>query len=81
MNVLYTIIGLVVAYLVGLFFSKKSERQSAEVRELESKIKDNMDKLKGQEKSADELTKEYLDALNKYDPDFGSDDDTSGHSA
>jgi len=81
MKILYTIMGIVIAYLVGLFFSKKSAQNDAKVIDLEAKIKQNTDKLITQEKSADEKTKEYLDALKKYDPDFHSDDDTGGHSA
>lgn len=81
MNIIYTIIGIIAAYLVGLFFSKRNAAQDTKVLDLEAKIKSNTDKLKDQEKSADEKTKEYLDALNKYDPNFHSDDDTDGHSA
>ena len=80
MNIIYTIIGIIVAYIIGLFFSKRNSAQDAKVLDLEVKIKQNTDKLKEQEKSADEKTKEYLDALKKYDPDFHSDDDSSGHS-
>lgn len=81
MNLVYTIIGIVAAYLVGLFFSKRNSAQDAKVIDLEAKIKQNTDKLKDEEKSADEKTKEYLDALKAYDPNFNDDDDSSGHSA
>lgn len=80
MNIIYTIIGIIAAYLVGLFFSKRNAAQDAKVIDLEAKIKSNMDKLPEQEKSADEKTKEYIDALKAYDPTFNDDDDSSGHS-
>ena len=78
---LWIVIGIIFAFLVGLFTSKNTSRDQTKVIDLQAKIKENQDKLIPQEKSADEKTKEYLDALKKYDPDFHSDDDSGGHSA
>lgn len=77
---LWTFIGVIIAFLVGLFFTRKGSQQDAEVADLTAKIKENTDKLKDQQKDADEKTRDYLDALKKYDPTGFHDDDDSGHS-
>lgn len=72
------IIGLILAFIGGLFYSKKTGQRSAEILDLTNKINANKDKLATQQKDADAKTKAYLDALKAYDPNFHSDDDSDG---
>jgi hypothetical protein len=81
MNPLYVVLGIIAAFLFGLFSSKRISKDQAKVIDLQSKIEENQDKLVVQEKSADEKLKEYNEALKAYDPTFHDDDDSSGHSA
>lgn len=71
---LLLLFGLVTAFLVGLFTSKKQNQEDAKVIDLTSKIKQNKEIAAKQQEDADQKTKEYLDALKKYDPNFHDDD-------
>lgn len=75
------IIGLIVAgilIIIGFFSSKKAQQQDAEILDLTVKIKENKNKASNAQKDADDKTKNYLDALKVYDPNFHSDDDGGG---
>lgn len=75
---LFVVIGIFIAFLIGLFSSRKTSREDAKVIDLTGKIRDNQ-KLSAQaQKTADDAVKEYQDELKKYDPNFHSDDDGSG---
>lgn len=77
-NTILLILGLMIAFVVGLFSSRKTSQQDAKVLDLTSKINDNKQKAAQAQELADKAVKEYQDALKKYDPDFHSDDDGSG---
>lgn len=70
--------GLIVAFLVGLFTSRKTSETQAEVLDLTNKIADNKKKSVITQADADQKVKDYQDALKKYDPQFHNDDDPSG---
>jgi hypothetical protein len=69
------ILGIFVAFLVGLFSSRKTAREDAKILDLTGKIKDNKQKSTQAQELADKSVKEYQDALKQYDPKFGSDDE------
>lgn len=77
-NTLLVVLGIVVAFLIGLFSSRKTAREDAKIIDLTGRIKDNMQKSVETQAAADKAVKEYQDALKKYDPDFHSDDDGDG---
>lgn len=79
-----TILGLIAAAVlmaIGFFSSRRTAKQDAEVLDLTVKIKQNQTKAGEAQKNADQKTKEYLDALKAYDPNFHSDDDGGKPSA
>lgn len=72
------ILGILIAFLVGLFSSRKTAREDAKILDLTGKINDNKQKSAQAQELADKAVKEYQDALKKYDPNFHSDDDGGG---
>jgi hypothetical protein len=72
------IIGLAIAFLVGLFSSRAGKRDEMKVIDLTGKIKLNQDAADKQQADADAKVKEYQDALKEYDPNFHNDDDGGG---
>lgn len=74
-------IGLLIAFLVGFFINRKNSQTDAQIIDLTSKIKDNKAKAASKQADADQKTKEYLDALKKYDPNFHDDDNGGKPSA
>jgi hypothetical protein len=68
------IIGIILAFLIGLFSSRKTAREDAKILDLTSKIKDNQTKSAQAQAEANQAVKEYQDALKQYDPDFHNDD-------
>jgi hypothetical protein len=74
-NTILLLIGLAVAFLVGLFSSRKTATEDAKILDLTGKIKDNQQKSAQAQANADKAVKEYQDALKQYDPNFNSDDD------
>lgn len=75
---LILIVGLVIAFLVGLFSSRKTAKEDAQVIDLTGKIKANQAAAVKAQTDADAAVKEYQDALKAYDPDFHNDDDPTG---
>lgn len=72
-----TVLGLIVGLIGGiaiLLFSKKSSNTDAQILDLTQKIRDNQTKEIAAKADADAKTKEFQDALKKYDPDFHNDD-------
>lgn len=72
------LVGILVAFLVGLFSSKTQSREDAKIIDLTTKIKGNEKTAATDQADADTKVKEYTDALKQYDPDFHSDDDNGG---
>lgn len=77
-STLLLILGLFIAFLVGIFSSRKTSTRDATILDLTGKIKDNQQKSVQAQKTADDAVKEYQDALKVYDPNFHSDDDGDG---
>lgn len=77
-NVVLVVIAIVVAFLVGVFSSRKTAQEDAKIIDLTGKIKDNQIKSAQTQALADKAVKEYDDELKKYDPNFHSDDDDGG---
>ncbi len=75
---LLLLFGIFIAFLVGLFSSRKTAREDAKIIDLTGKIKDNKQKSVQAQADADKAVKEYQDALKQYDPNFHSDDDGGG---
>lgn len=71
------LLALVIAFLIGLFFSKRGSQTDAKILDLTAKIQENKDKAATQQVDADKKVSEYEDALKKYDPNF-DDDNGSG---
>jgi hypothetical protein len=71
---LILLIGIVIAFFVGLFSSRKTAREDAKIIDLTGKIKDNKQKSAQEQEIADKAVKEYQDALKAYDPSFHNDD-------
>lgn len=71
MNALLAIAGLIIAFVVGLFISKKGAQQDAKVIDLTAKIKENQDAATKQQVDADQKVKDYEDARAKLDTDDG----------
>lgn len=69
---------IVLAFLIGIFSSKKTAREDAKVIDLTARIKDNIAKAQGAQKTADEQVRDYEDALKKYDSNFYTDGDDDG---
>ena len=69
-NTLILLIGIIVAFIVGLFTSKKTSEADAKVLDLTGKIDQNKKRLQQAQDLADKASKEYQDALSKYDPNF-----------
>lgn len=74
----YFFIGLVIAFIVGIFFSKKTNQEAATVLDLSNKIKQKQNADAQAKAAADKAVQEYQDALKKYDPQFHDDDDSDG---
>lgn len=74
-NTLLLVLGIVIAFLVGLFSSRKTATEDAKILDLTGKIKDNKQKSAQAQELADKAVKEYQDALKAYDPSFSNDDD------
>ena len=74
-NTLLLIAGLFLAFIVGLFTSKKETRTDAKILDLTTKIKGNQDAAAKAQADADQKIKEYNEALQKLDPDFHNNDD------
>ena len=72
------LLGIIIAFIVGLFSSRKTAQQDAKIIDLTGKINDNKQKSVQAQKAADQAVKEYQDALKQYDPNFHSDDDGGG---
>lgn len=72
------VLGIFIAFLIGLFSSRKTAREDAKILDLTGKIKDNKQKSAQAQADADKAVKEYQDALKVYDPNFHSDDDGGG---
>ena len=70
--------GLALAFLIGMFSSRKTSQEQGKVLDLSQKIKDNQDKSKAAQKTADQAVQEYQDALKKYDPKFYTDGGDDG---
>lgn len=75
---LILLLGLLVAFLIGLFSSKKQQRTEAKIIDLTTKIKQNQTAASQAQADADQKAKEYQDALKQYDPDFHNDDGGDG---
>jgi len=73
--------GLLIAFLVGLFTSKKETRTDAKIIDLTTKIKGNQADAAKAQADADSKIKEYNEALQKLDPDFHNNDDSGGKPA
>lgn len=71
----YFFIALIVAFIIGIFFSKKTNEQNAAVLDLSDKIRQKQAADAKAKVAADQAVKEYQDALKQYDPSFHSDDD------
>ena len=74
-------LGIVLAFVIGLFSSRKTSKEAAQVLDLTSKINENKTKAAAVQAAADAKVKEYQDALKAYDPNFGNDDDGGKPSA
>lgn len=61
-------------FLLGVFFSRKTQKDDGKVLDLTQKINENKQKAAVAQSDADKKVKEYQDALKAYDPDFHSDD-------
>lgn len=72
-NTFLLILGLVVAFIIGLFSSRKTTQEDGKVLDLTSKINDNKQKSVQAQALADKAVKEYEDAKKKYDPNFDDD--------
>lgn len=73
------IIGAIIAVVllaIAFFTGRRTSQKDEEILDLTVKIKQNQDKAAVAQKDADAKTKEYLDSLKAYDPDFHSDDDS-----
>lgn len=80
MATLYLFAGLFFSFLVGALFSRRTSSAAGKVFDLTKKIDEKKAAEAKQQATADAKTKEYLDALDKYDPNFrDSNDDGSGH--
>ena len=77
-STLLLILGIVIAFIIGLFSSRKTAREDAKILDLTGKINDNKQKSAQAQADADKAVKEYQDALKQYDPNFHSDDDGDG---
>lgn len=75
---LITLISLFAGFLYMIFYSKKAGQENADIVKLKSKIEDEKAQQTETQKTADEKTKEYQDALKIYDPNFHSDDTGDG---
>jgi len=69
---------ILIAFLIGMFTSRKTSQEAGKVLDLSQKIKDNQAKSAIAQARVDAAMKEYQDALKKYDPNFHSDDDDGG---
>lgn len=74
-NYAVLLIGILLAFIIGFFSSRKTSTEDAKILDLTGKIKDNKQKSALAQQAADKAVKEYQDALKKYDPTFHSDDD------
>lgn len=70
--------GLILAFSIGLLFSRKTSQEAATVLDLTNKIKDKQAADAQAKAAADKAVQEYQDALKAYDPNFHGDDDGSG---
>lgn len=75
---LLLLFGFFIAFLIGLFSSRKTANEDAKILDLTGKIKDNKQKSAQAQADADKAVKEYQDALKQYDSTFHSDDDNGG---
>jgi hypothetical protein len=69
---------LFIAFIIGIFFSKKANKEEATVLDLTNKIKQKQQADAKAKAAADQAVQEYQDALKKYDPAFHNDDDNGG---
>jgi hypothetical protein len=67
-----------IALLIGMLFSRKTNKEDATVLDLTNKIKDKQAADAQAKAAADKAVQEYQDALKQYDPSFHSDDDNGG---
>jgi len=66
-NSLILVVGIIIAFLVGLFTSRKTSSTDAKILDLTGKIKDNQARSAQAQALADKAVKEYEDAKKKYD--------------
>lgn len=78
MNSLLLLAGAILAFLAGMFFNRNKSVTDAKILDLTNKINNNKNDAAIKGANADAKTKDYLDALKKYDPNFSNDDDPSG---
>jgi len=69
---------LFVAFIIGLFFSRNTNKEAATVLDLTNKIKEKQAADAKAKAAADQAVQEYQDALKAYDTNFHSDDDGGG---
>lgn len=69
---------LFIAFIIGLFFSRNTNKDASTVLDLTEKIKEKQAADAKAKAAADQAVQEYQDALKKYDPDFHNDDDNGG---
>jgi hypothetical protein len=65
------IVIIAIAFVIGLFYSKRSSKQNAQVLDLTAKIKAKQDEAAAQQKDADKKVSDYEDALKKYNSSSG----------
>ena len=73
--------GLILAFSIGLLFSRKTSQEAATVLDLTNKIKEKQAADAQAKAAADKAVQEYQDALSKLDPSFHNDDDNGGKPA
>lgn len=80
-NSIITIVGIIIAFIAGLFITRRANNRDAEILDLTNKLKAKKEDAAKQQEDANKKLKEYTDALKEYDPNFDDDDDPSGHNA
>lgn len=63
MSALAGLIGVILAFLIGMFFSKKKSQTDAQVLDLTNKIAQKQKDVQDKQAIADQKVKEYEDSL------------------
>lgn len=68
MNALIAAVGLIVAFLIGIFFSKKTSQTDAQVIDLTNKVAQKQKEVDDKQAAADKAIKDYENSLKDYKP-------------